>query len=186
MDSMRWLRQQGYAVICVTNSPAYLAQKRLYQLGLDQYVKALVAWEGIDPAVALTNVYETVDRVRRRTRIREVRTFTAGDGKPSDVPYRTALALTGAAPRDVWVIGDSVHKDLAPAADLGFHTIWAKYGASFDPDGKNERTLLSITNWTQEEVSRAISPPEFAPDVTIERFDQIQSVLPVFQYGLFE
>jgi len=60
--------------------------------------------------------------------------------------YSTVVADLGIRREQVWVVGDSLHKDIAPAEELGFHTIWARYGSQALPENMN--TLLRITHQT--------------------------------------
>lgn len=47
--------------------------------------------------------------------------------------------------RRIWVVGDSVERDLHPAIGLGIQCIWARYGARVDPTDYAE--LLRVTPW---------------------------------------
>lgn len=185
ISGLRWLHGQNYLVICVTNSPAYLAQKRLYDLGIDKYVDILVAWEGVDLAESERSRYNPNRSLRDRSRVKEVRTFPKRNAKPNPTPFEIAMETHNIAPENAWAIGDSLQKDLAPAATLGIKTIWARYGAAFDASSKDSRTLLSITNWTDEEIKLTHTTMSFIPDFTIDQFSEIQDILPESQPDLF-
>jgi FMN phosphatase YigB (HAD superfamily) len=185
LRGLQWLVQQDYLVVCVTNSPAFLAQKRLYQLGLDRYITALIAWEGVDSADTSPNNYGPTTQLRRKTRIEQIRTFHKGDAKPCPIPYRLALEAIGALPADVWVIGDNIHNDLAPANALGLKAVWARYGAGINVASKDYQTLLSITNWSQDQIDKSVSAHEFVPSIGIDDFSDLMDILPTYQYALF-
>lgn len=183
--TLAWLQRQGHQVICVTNSPAYLAQKRLFDLRIDQYVDQLVAWEGIALTEADKGGYLATNLLRNRSRIRKVTTFKRSSLKPNPTPFLLAIESCKIRPSDAWTIGDSISKDLAPASELGIKTIWAKYGATFNPESKNSRTLLSITNWSDEEIRATHGSVEYKPDFVIDTFSDIRQILPESQPDLF-
>jgi len=183
---LEWLHLQGHQVICVTNSPLYLAQMRLYELKLDRFIDGLVAWEGIDPPKNNFNPKYVTGKKRKHTRIKKFSTYTKEHSKPNIVPYELAIKLAQQPNGCFWSIGDSLLKDLEPAAKLGIRTIWAEYGSRFDPTTKNNQTLLGITNWSSEEVELTHDKRNFRPDHRIESFDEIEDILPKNNYSLFD
>lgn len=55
-----------------------------------------------------------------------------GCGKPDERVFRHALSEVGAEPADVWMVGDSLEADIAPAVALGMHAVWVdEAGAGF-------------------------------------------------------
>lgn len=178
IEGLEYICKHGHIAISVTNSPLYLAQKRLYELGLDQFISGIVAWEGIDPPEEINTDFVTRTK-RRKTRIEKIETFGKSESKPSRKPYEIALGMVkdeeiGA----FWAIGDSLNKDLLPASTLGIRTIWAKYGAEFDPDSKDNQTLLKITNWSDAEIAHTFDAASFEPDYSVESFSEICRLLP--------
>jgi putative hydrolase of the HAD superfamily len=47
-----------------------------------------------------------------------------GCGKPDERVFRHALSEVGCDPSDVWMVGDSLEADIAPAVALGMHAVW--------------------------------------------------------------
>lgn len=47
-----------------------------------------------------------------------------GVGKPDERVFRHALREVGCDPSDVWMVGDSLEADIAPAVALGMHAVW--------------------------------------------------------------
>jgi FMN phosphatase YigB (HAD superfamily) len=184
-DGLNFLHQHGHTAICVTNSPLYLAQKRLYELGLDRYFVGIVAWEGIDPPETVDSEFST-RKARVKTRIDRIATFKKRDSKPSTTPYKMALSMAPCKADVVWAIGDSINKDLLPAKQLGIRTIWAKYGAHFDPASIDSQTLLKITNWSDAEVAHTYDSASYEPDHCVENFSEICRLLPRRNLTLFD
>ncbi len=187
LEGLTWLQSQDYMTICVTNSPIYLAQKRLYQLGLDKLIEGLIAWEGIGAESASYVSKQWVQRrkTRKATRISQTLTFEREHSKPSIIPFEMAIREFSLEPRTTWAIGDSINKDLRPASHLGVGTIWAEYGAQFNPEDKNSKTLLRITNWSDEEIRITHDRANFLPDHQVKKFSDIIDLLPKVQGTLF-
>ncbi|MDA4845253.1 HAD family hydrolase [Hoeflea poritis] len=176
-EGLEFIHKHGHLLFCVTNSPLYLAQKRLFELRLDKYVSGIVAWEGIGPSEAVNVKYVSGSK-RKRTRIELVATFHKSESKPNPYPYTLALDMLPKDVGQIWAIGDSRNKDLSPASSLGIQTIWAKYGAVFDPQTKDNQTLLQITNWSNEEVAHTYDHQSFQPDFQVESFSEVSQLLP--------
>jgi putative hydrolase of the HAD superfamily len=53
-----------------------------------------------------------------------------GVGKPDERVFRHALASCAVEPEHVWMVGDSLEADIAPAVRLGMHAIWIDPGVT--------------------------------------------------------
>lgn len=187
-ETLKWLRDQHVLVVGVTNSPVFRAQKRLYDLKLDSLLAGLVAWEGFKPSAsdAANRGFVPDGRTRRRSRLTRLRTVPEDDCKPNERHYALALDAFGSTPDNAWAIGDSLSKDLEPAARLGVQTIWARYGAGFSPEDKDMETLLRITHWTEARIHTTYSKEDFRPDFVVDSFDELQKIIPKRVFTLFE
>ena len=56
----------------------------------------------------------------------QVFSFRAGVAKPDPAAFRRVLDAAGAAPANAVMIGDSLEKDVEPAAALGMGTVWVR------------------------------------------------------------
>ena len=54
-----------------------------------------------------------------------------GERKPSPVPFRLTLERIGIEPDEALMVGDWPERDIAGAAELGIHTVFARYGDTF-------------------------------------------------------
>jgi len=186
VETLAWAREQGLVVAAVTNSPAYLAQKRLYDLKLDRIIKVLIAWEGFRANTEGTVVAGYVKdgtHLRNQSRVSRVVIVPESEVKPNETHYKIALDELGVDPTHSWVIGDSLQKDLAPAARLGIHTIWAKYGKS--ESGRNLETLLRITHWAPDKIEATYHDDQFEPEYAIDHIEELKLILPKRQLTLF-
>lgn len=188
--TLRWLREQDVIIIGITNSSIYRAQHRLYDLKIDCFLSGLVAWEGFEPSVndPANLGFTRTGRTRRRSRIEENRVMALSEQncKPNEEHYLCALRLFDCPLDRAWAIGDSKAKDLEPAAKLGIRTIWARYGASFNPDDRDMATLLRITPWSSSKIETTYNKKDFEPDFTVDTFEQLKSIIPQKYPTLFE
>src|SRR5439155_10974529 len=154
VKALEWLRQQDVTIIGVTNSPVWRAQRRLYNLNLDSLLAGLVAWEGFKPSSddPANEGFVRSGTTRGITRLRNIWPISEDQCKPNERAYLIALEALGSSPSDAWAVGDSLAKDLEPAAALGIRTIWAKYGAKFDPSDKDMATILRVTHWSPDRI----------------------------------
>jgi hypothetical protein len=65
-------------------------------------------------------------------------------------------------------------------------TVWARYGASFDPQDRDASTLLRITHWNEAEIRRTYSAAAFEPDYTIDAMEELKQIVPDTVMSLFE
>ncbi|WP_373838165.1 HAD family hydrolase [Methanospirillum sp.] len=76
----------------------------------------------------------------------------SGKRKPDHTPFRMALREL-AASGSIWLVGDSVRREVIPGQELGFTTVYARYGDCFPQYN-----------------------PEFTPDHIIDRFSDLLSI----------
>lgn len=179
VETLKWLLDQNYSVVGITNSPIFLAQKRLFDLRLDSLLTGLVAWEGFEPGPNTANEgFVPQSRQRTLTRLKRSIAVPLVDCKPNEKHYAIALDAFAGADWEAWAIGDSLAKDLAPAAKLGIATVWARYGADFDPNNKDASTLLRITHWSAEEIGKTHDTNAFVPDRIVDSFGELKHIVP--------
>lgn len=185
-ETLRWAKEERIAVIAVTNSPIFPARMRLRQLKVDGLFTGIAAWEGFE--IPDEDPWAQPVRVREanggwRTKLGTEWTFGKDQLKPSPEMYRTVLAELGLDPSKVWVVGDSLHKDIAPALEVGANGVWAKYGLRFEE--KNFATLLSITDWSNDRIAKTYSENAVEPTSVIETFADMRQCIPALQASLF-
>lgn len=97
-ETLRWLRERGYRLACVTNRPlgGDVFLRELEQHGLLEFFDA---W-----AVSCDLGYE----------------------KPNPAIFRCALDALGAAPEEAAMVGDSLAADVAGAQRLGMAAVWKR------------------------------------------------------------
>lgn len=179
----------GVAVIVVTNAPLYHAYTRLRDVGVLPYVYGLVAWEGTnaigDGGTTDEHILQTHTELlgRARHKLQFLATFQRGESKPSSHPFMLIRERFGDAL--YYAVGDSLSKDLLPAARVGMKTIWARYGTRTQ-DARDLDTILAMTPWSTEEISFHLDRA-FSPDYVIDDPRDLLGILPHYdQLSFFE
>jgi putative hydrolase of the HAD superfamily len=103
-ETLTELRQKGYNMGIITDAHSLDAMRRLEKSGLLPYFCGVVAY----------------DMVRVK--------------KPAHEPFLFALEMMRALPENTLLVGDSPRRDIRPARDLGFLTVYARYGDRFSEE----------------------------------------------------
>ncbi len=169
----------------MTNAPLFHAKMRLKELHLDSYFYGLAAWEGHN-----TNNKRFTEDINKKqlngkykTKIKFEWPLPEEFMKPNPFGYHQIIKNLNFQYDNIFVVGDSIGKDLEPAIEIGAKTIWAKYGLEFSK--KNLDTLLEITPWTEQGIRSAYVEKKFIPDFIIDSFSQITEIIPKSQLDLF-
>lgn len=96
------LLKEGYKLAVVSDAPSFEAWLRLCYLRLHH----------------IFDVVLTID--------------DTGHRKPSPVPFRMALEALGVEPCQAVMIGDWPERDIVGGAGAGLHTVYARYGDTYD------------------------------------------------------
>ncbi len=184
-ETLYWCKNNGIKVIGVTNSPLFHAKMRLKQLYIDQLIYGLAGWQGFDIEnnIYTKEIHNKLAGGYYSTKLKYEWSFPIEQIKPSPIPYLYIINELKASHKETYVIGDSISKDLKPAAEIGANTIWAKYGLNFS--NKNFDTLLKITHWDDKKISSTYEDNSITPNYIIDSFEQIKSIVQKPQLTLF-
>ncbi|MCL4299776.1 MAG: HAD family hydrolase [Anaerolineae bacterium] len=171
-------KKENIPIIGVTNAPIFQAERRLRQLRLDGLFYGLVGWQGRD----VPEDYPWTKEIKQRaeqgkypTRITEKWSLTPDKLKPNSFGYLKVIEKLGVDIEQVYCVGDSLHKDIKPALELGAIGIWARYGQSYKPE--NFETLLAITYWSQERISAVYEEKVVTPTFIIDDFSELRDIV---------
>ena len=184
-ETLQRLREDGVLIVAVTNSGALQAIYRLRQLGLSKLLDGLIAWDhNIAGLVETDDDYQAALRDRlKRSGLPWASALPRGELKPEVTAYESALRHLGIREASIWIVGDSLHKDLSAAPIVGAKSVWARYGHEFD--SKNFETLRRITHWSAEKIEATYDTTGFNPDYSIDIFQQLLTVVEIRQGLLF-
>ena len=184
-ETLQWASENGVEIIGISNAPLFHVMRRLTNLHIDKYFLGLAAWEGnlMPENKFFTEIDEKVRTNAYRSRVRKSWGFSNAELKPSKTGYMKVITDLGVDVKKVYVIGDSVAKDIEPAMELGAVGIWAKYGLAFQK--KNYETVLKITPWTDKHQEQAYKRKTREPDHTVNSFQELRNIITPSQLEIF-
>ena len=94
IGTLETLRSQGYRLGMVTNGSSDTQRQKIGRWQLEPYFDEIVIESEF------------------------------GRGKPDPGVFRQALAGTGAAPDEAWMVGDNLYADIGGAQGVGVHGVW--------------------------------------------------------------
>ena len=103
--------------------------------------------------------------------------------KPNTYAYEKIVQDLNIMPKNTYVIGDSILKDVEPAIKIGAVGIWAKYGEVCVK--KNLDTVLSMTNWSQDEIKQVFFDKHKEPEYIADSFGDLMKIIEPSQLSLF-
>jgi FMN phosphatase YigB (HAD superfamily) len=175
------LYKGGIDIVAVTNAPLFQAYRRLEALKLIKYFSVIVAVDNIEIPEYIFIKGKSKEPWLKRNGL-EIVTFRRSEGKPSEHPYKLLQKIKNEK-KQLWVIGDNIGRDLEPASNLGFRTIWARYGCQIEK--KNYDTVLNLT--PPEVKKHEIAKSSYKPDYIIETPSELLNIIPYTkQLSLFD
>jgi phosphoglycolate phosphatase len=165
-ESLLSIKGAGCQIIAYTESLRYYSFYRLKRLGLDGVIDVLYSPHDHDVPEDVPRFYSEEYYSFRFTQHR----FTpVGELKPNPDILRTILSECETHSADAVYIGDSRHKDIAMANDVGLDCAWAKYGEAQDHEAYE--LLKRVTHWTDDDVQREeeIRSRSVQPTIVLEK-----------------
>lgn len=186
IEALRLLRRGGVSITAVTNAPYYHAIRRLQDIGAFQFFSGLVAWEGKPPPSSDKSALARYKAVREfaRGKLEFFELFSREMSKPHSYPFFLTRQHVKQNNIQLFALGDSISKDLAPTSALGAVTIWARYGTKVDK--KNLDTILDITPWSESEIARHSDGQSYSPNYTIDAPLDLLPLIPHWKSDLFQ
>lgn len=185
IHAFKYLERGGVRIIGVTNAPYYHAIRRLQDIGAFQFFSGLVAWEGVPPPENDAHAAERYNKVRNVAfeSLKLFEVFSKEFSKPNPFPFLLLKRYLN-VDSEIYSLGDSVNKDLAPSRLLNATTIWARYGTVVE--SKNLQTVLDITPWSEAEINIHTNTEVYEPDHIIDDPEEILRIVPFWKTDLFE
>jgi putative hydrolase of the HAD superfamily len=117
IDTIQYFRNRGIRLGLVTNGGSEMQRGKLKRFGLEPYFDHILI-EG-----------------------------EFGAGKPDEGVFRHMLERFSVTPKDAWMVGDDLQRDISGAQALGLFTIWVNWRGGGLPDSspiKPDRIVRSI------------------------------------------
>jgi len=181
LETLQWALKNRIAVVAVTNAPLYLAWRRIERLGLGRFFTGIVAGE--DFPIPGDDVYAREYQRKLESRPKNLELYLhSSKRKPDPAIYNEIFTIINVPKERIWVIGDSVPKDVIPAVAVGAKGVWARYGTIYRED--NYKTILSITHWSEEQITTTYSRPSAEPMAVVDSFSDLQLLVETDQLSL--
>lgn len=172
--TLRELITRGVRVIGHTEAIGVNAYSRLRRLSIDGCFSHLYALEAnlkphpaqpssprADPPPGFMQVVPLAER------------------KPNPRLLADICGREGVDLQSVWYVGDSLTRDMSMARAAGVHSVWARYGTTYDRGMWD--TLVRVTHWTDQDVRRESELramySSIQPDHVIDRFSDLMSLI---------
>lgn len=169
-ETLKWLRAEGIVVVALSDAPFFQAEGRLRFFNITTYFAALRSWEGVRVPHFASSVTKDYNHKT------DVGKFRAGQRKPNDDVLRSIMKEFDLVPARTFVVGDSVHRDIALAATAGVKSIWAEYGTKLDR--KTKETLRRVSPHQKErDLAESQARKELRPDYRISAFREIRGIV---------
>jgi phosphoglycolate phosphatase len=173
-ETLAWIREQGLALVALSDAPRNAAELRMKWLKLDGHFDALYTLPGyalpknVDPEIRRR---EEAGHYRSRTPVKELPREAE---KPSPEGLRRILADFDLRGEDVVVVGDNAVKDIPIASACAATGIWAEYGTYISAEYRERLAVLSAKSVTRRHVAEEGTPRW---PLSISSFVQLREVL---------
>ena len=185
-DTLIWLKKQDVIVVGATNAPKFHALRRLRQLRIEKYFDALVCWEGAELTYDehSKRIIDKDDNGEYKSKIdiQNIIVLPKEKLKPNIDGYKILLDKFNILPKNCYILGDSISKDVNPANQLNANGIWAKYGVNTIE--KNMKTILSISNWDKKKLENIYFVEFEEPKLILNDFSELKNIFSINQLEL--
>ncbi len=185
-ETLEWLKSQGVLIVGMSNAPFYNAEIRIKQLFIDKYFYGLAAREDLhlpDDEFTIRINQNKENKKYESTKIVKKWVLKKEQLKPNTYGYSKIMEDLKVDPKNTYIIGDSILKDVQPAIEIGAKGIWAKYGE--DCEKKNLDTVLSMTNWSKNEIKQVFFDKHKEPELVASSFSDLKNIIESNQLTLF-
>jgi len=183
-ETLKSLKKRGVLIVGHTESLAYYTDYRLRFLKLDGVLDVLYSSPDHDfpedVSIEALKRYKYKDQGYKLEKTLHHHT-PKGALKPDKEMLISILASLNADCEDCMYVGDSLHKDIKMANDVGIASVLAEYGQSDKQDGYD--LLKRVTHWTEEQVQKEknLTRDEVIPDFIIK--NKFSDLLELFEFG---
>lgn len=180
-NTLNILASKGVKIVAFTESMAFYTNYRLRKLALDEQIDVLFspADHDLPKGMDVTTIrkYPAENYMLKKTIHKHT---PKGQFKPNAEILKSILSEIGFRTEDCVYVGDSRHKDIAMAEDVGVDHAWARYGIALQ---RPEYELLrEVTHWSDADVEREkqVAKRDVEPDVVLE--DCFGQILEKFEF----
>ena len=167
-ETLIWAKEKGVFVFGFSDSFSYWINWRLNLLGILNLFDKVYAQDN--------SLISSCSPVDVSTCSEIIVTIGANELKPSTTVIQHIKTQYGLQKKDIYMIGDSIAKDICTAQASNINDIWAKYGTRNKPGAG--AILGTITPWTSEDRKlRMQANLTIKPTYSVSRFEEIKEIL---------
>ncbi|MBK9924175.1 MAG: HAD family hydrolase [Anaerolineales bacterium] len=176
-DTLKWLKSENVFVIAYTNSPGYIAERRLKKLQIDTYIDCLAFFYDYEiPKDVPSDVQEARKSGKPKSSIRCKERFD-NLKKPDPRPIYSLIEKHHLDAAKTYLIGDSIENDVYMAQQAGIFDIWAQYG-TINHNPKDIETIKRISTISEQDRKRNLELREMTkPKFTVSNFAEIKDII---------
>lgn len=166
--TLKWAKINGILAFGFSDAFAFWADYRLNYLQIGKYFDAIYAVED--------SVIRNCDIVKNYIRSENIIPIPKEHAKPSTIIIDEVIEQYHLLKENVFLLGDSMEKDVLTAKQAGINAIWAKYG-TVSSKGYGE-LLHIITPWKKEKaLEKKTSFRNIEPSFEISNFEELIDVV---------
>lgn len=183
MDTLAELQRRKIPVVALTDAPRNPAERRTQLMRLDEYLCGLYTLPGFEfPAdeggatLVSKVIVEKDERGEYRAKCPVVE-LPRDYEKPNDKGFLRICADQGVDPKDVLVVGDSLHKDIAMAQKCGALDAWAEYGTYYSREYRERLDIVSADAVTRRHAASILEGTAHAVHSATHHLSNFRQVL---------
>lgn len=170
ISTLETLKERGIPVVALTDAPRNPAEARVKHMGLEPYLRGLYSLPGFTLPEAQDGKLLVNPRIAERDKAGHYRSKLANvvevpHEKPNPEGLLRICADFAVTPDQVLVIGDSKHKDVAVARQVGARALWAEYGTYVSLEYRDRLDVISAPSVTRRHASALSESPEQSASV---------------------
>lgn len=167
-ETLLLLQANSVLIVGLSDSYYQWAERRLNQLGIGRFFHKLYACESPwDERIEHKLHYKLKEKWRK---------LSSQMMKPNPDIVEKIAREEQVDKRNIFMVGDSLTKDIATAQAAHVADVWARYGTKYKDE--NRVTLQSITPWSiNEQEGERIARNKFRPTYVIDDFSEIATIM---------
>nr|WP_207642424.1 HAD family hydrolase [Pseudobacteroides cellulosolvens] len=167
-STLQWAKKNKILIFGLSDAFAYWVEYRLKCLNVLKYFDSIYSRNNDIIMHSLS--------VREFQQNAVITTLTTNELKPNTIVIDRIINFYKIGKEHIYMIGDSLEKDISTAQRAGVQDVWAKYGTRYNRE--SGKILRSITPWTKKRQDlNKYSHIQITPTYIINDFGEIKQIL---------
>lgn len=167
-DTLDWAKDNSILIFGFSDAFSYWINYRLKCLSIEHYFETVFA---IDDSIIKNS-----ELVKKTVRSRNIIPIPIQYTKPNTFVIDTIISKYGIERENVYMVGDSIEKDVLMAKKAKIQDIWAEYGTKYQRGYGS--ILRSITPWSRtKQKKEEIFQKKIEPAYIISDFSEVKDII---------